>query len=385
MNGWSRRGSRGGANYSAGGRTSQGGVAGHRRTNRPWITEPGLWLQFDWREGPKAPAGMGRRGGRGCSARGWPSQVPGGDPGLGPDPAHADHVPGCDAAPPGRGPDLCPDRQPEDRQHRSRGRGPGAASADRRGRPALRHAGPYLRPFRSGVQGRDRGDGRSRRRIWRPPTRTSAPTTPRSPSSRPPGRPPRQGQRPQDRQSPHGSRPRPWPRNVPACMCCRRLLTRWRCARPGRWAPIRRCGSGPSGGDHRRPHPSPTSRTRPGTDAGWSRLLDIASPPRAVPCTIHHPKIRPALPAFRGPGARTSAERDFLALGDGARESRSALVRARGRGRGERRSVLGWSGVGQVVRGCPGWGVGAPHPPPPPPPAAPPPPPRPGDGASRPG
>lgn len=29
--------------------------AGHRRTYRPWITEPGLWLQFDWGEGPRVP------------------------------------------------------------------------------------------------------------------------------------------------------------------------------------------------------------------------------------------------------------------------------------------------------------------------------------------
>ncbi len=27
-------------------------VAGHRRSYRPWITEPGLWLQFDWGAGP---------------------------------------------------------------------------------------------------------------------------------------------------------------------------------------------------------------------------------------------------------------------------------------------------------------------------------------------
>ena len=25
---------------------------GHRRQYRPWITEPGLWLQFDWGSGP---------------------------------------------------------------------------------------------------------------------------------------------------------------------------------------------------------------------------------------------------------------------------------------------------------------------------------------------
>nr|WP_095878694.1 IS21 family transposase [Streptomyces sp. TLI_235] len=36
--------------------------AGHRRTYRPWITEPGLWLQFDWGFGPKVPGpGGGQR------------------------------------------------------------------------------------------------------------------------------------------------------------------------------------------------------------------------------------------------------------------------------------------------------------------------------------
>jgi transposase len=32
-------------------------VAGHRRVFRPWIPEPGMWLQFDWGKGPK----IGRR------------------------------------------------------------------------------------------------------------------------------------------------------------------------------------------------------------------------------------------------------------------------------------------------------------------------------------
>jgi len=27
--------------------------AGRRRTYRPWITEPGMWLQFDWGHGPE--------------------------------------------------------------------------------------------------------------------------------------------------------------------------------------------------------------------------------------------------------------------------------------------------------------------------------------------
>lgn len=30
-------------------------TSGHRRTYRPWITEPGLWLQFDWGYGPMVP------------------------------------------------------------------------------------------------------------------------------------------------------------------------------------------------------------------------------------------------------------------------------------------------------------------------------------------
>lgn len=32
-------------------------AAGHRRVFRPWISEPGMWLQFDWGKGPK----IGRR------------------------------------------------------------------------------------------------------------------------------------------------------------------------------------------------------------------------------------------------------------------------------------------------------------------------------------
>ena len=30
--------------------------AGHRRVFRPWMPEPGLWLQFDWGDGPRSPA-----------------------------------------------------------------------------------------------------------------------------------------------------------------------------------------------------------------------------------------------------------------------------------------------------------------------------------------
>jgi transposase len=34
--------------------------AGHRRTYRPWLTEPGLWLQWDWGHGPQVPGPDGQ-------------------------------------------------------------------------------------------------------------------------------------------------------------------------------------------------------------------------------------------------------------------------------------------------------------------------------------
>jgi transposase len=34
-------------------RAKKGWRAGHRRVFRPWIPEPGLWLQFDWGDGPR--------------------------------------------------------------------------------------------------------------------------------------------------------------------------------------------------------------------------------------------------------------------------------------------------------------------------------------------
>jgi transposase len=42
--------------------------AGRRRVYRPWITEPGMWLQFDWGEGPKV---AGRRTQLFCAWLAW--------------------------------------------------------------------------------------------------------------------------------------------------------------------------------------------------------------------------------------------------------------------------------------------------------------------------
>jgi len=73
--------------------------AGHRRTYRPWITEPGLWLQFDWGEGPRVPGpdGVPRRTLLFCAWLAW-SRFAGGDPGLGSEFADADRLPGRHAA-----------------------------------------------------------------------------------------------------------------------------------------------------------------------------------------------------------------------------------------------------------------------------------------------
>jgi hypothetical protein len=42
--------------------------AGHRRSYRPWIPEPGMWLQFDWGEGPRIG---GRRTSLFCAWLSW--------------------------------------------------------------------------------------------------------------------------------------------------------------------------------------------------------------------------------------------------------------------------------------------------------------------------
>jgi hypothetical protein len=45
--------------------------AGHRRTYRPWITEPGMWCQFDWGVGPLVPRAGGPPRATLLFVRGW--------------------------------------------------------------------------------------------------------------------------------------------------------------------------------------------------------------------------------------------------------------------------------------------------------------------------
>ena len=84
--------------------------AGHRRTYRPWITEPGLWLQWDWGKGPLVPGPDGAAAGHAAVLRvAGVVPVPGGAAHVGPDAADADRVPGRDAAADRRGAGVCAD------------------------------------------------------------------------------------------------------------------------------------------------------------------------------------------------------------------------------------------------------------------------------------
>lgn len=80
--------------------------------------------------------------------------IPGGDPGLGPAPAHGDLVHRLHVAGDRRGTDLCAHRQREDDDHRPGRRDRGPSSSSRCRGPPLRPASPHVRPVRSRVQGR---------------------------------------------------------------------------------------------------------------------------------------------------------------------------------------------------------------------------------------
>ncbi len=64
-------------------------AAGHRRRYRPWVPEPGMWLQFDWGEGPRI---TGRRTNLFCAWVAWSRfrvVIPTWDRTLGPRPSPA--------------------------------------------------------------------------------------------------------------------------------------------------------------------------------------------------------------------------------------------------------------------------------------------------------
>ena len=105
---------------------------GHVRVHRPWVTEPGLWLQYDFGDGPVID---GRKTVLFCAWLAWSRfrvviALR--------DRTHADGVRRAGHRVPaaGWGPDLCADRQREDRHRRACRADPGAEPAGRGVRPA---------------------------------------------------------------------------------------------------------------------------------------------------------------------------------------------------------------------------------------------------------
>jgi hypothetical protein len=130
---------------------------GHRRRYRPWLPEPGYWLQFDWGEGPKV---AGRHTQLFCVV--VAVAVSGGVAGVGSAAAHLDRLPGHDGAADRRRPSVSADRQPENGDDRPDRRYAGAPPRRRRGCPALRLRDAHVRAVRPGVQGRCRAHRQDR-------------------------------------------------------------------------------------------------------------------------------------------------------------------------------------------------------------------------------
>ena len=129
---------------------------GNTRVHRPWITEPGLWLQYDFADGPlvagrKVVLVVGVVGVVGVEP------VPGRDRIAGPDRTQCLRRTGPDLPDCGRRPDLPAVRQREDRHHRTHRRGPGPQPRGGHLRPLLRHLGVDLRTCRPSLQ-RGRGE-----------------------------------------------------------------------------------------------------------------------------------------------------------------------------------------------------------------------------------
>jgi len=114
--------------------------AGRVRVHRPWVTEPGMWLQYDFGDGPVID---GSKTTLFCAWLAW-CRFAGGARDLGQDRAERVRRAGCHAAPPGWGTDLCADRQREDRDHRARRGDGGAQPGNGRVRPALLGDGAHL-------------------------------------------------------------------------------------------------------------------------------------------------------------------------------------------------------------------------------------------------
>ena len=149
-----RRGRRGGGSLSPSG----GGVGEHGRRTRPWIPEPGLWMQWDYGDGPTVD---GRSTVLFCAWLAWSRYrvvVPLRDKTL------PSVVMGLDRAlRTVRGlPDVCVDRQRADGERSITCAGSRSATRRSSGGPALRADDRDVRARGSTDQGRLGGDGPDR-------------------------------------------------------------------------------------------------------------------------------------------------------------------------------------------------------------------------------
>ena len=127
----------------------------HGRVTRPWIPQPGLWLQWDYGDGPEV---QGVRAVLFCAWLAWSRYrvvVPLRDKTL----AIGGDRAGSHAALPERGSHLRAHRQREDGDGRACVRDRGAQPDDRGGLPPLRADDRDLRAGGSAEQGRQRGRG----------------------------------------------------------------------------------------------------------------------------------------------------------------------------------------------------------------------------------
>jgi hypothetical protein len=129
--------------------------AGRRRTYRPWITEPGMWCQFDWGVGPVVPwaGGQPRSTWLFCLWLAWSRfrvVIPTWDHTLPTLLACLDTALRRLGGAPTYG--LTDNEKTVTVEHVARGRG--AASGGGRRGAALRDAGGHVRAVRPGVQGR---------------------------------------------------------------------------------------------------------------------------------------------------------------------------------------------------------------------------------------
>ncbi|MEU4173527.1 hypothetical protein AB0F46_43045, partial [Streptomyces sp. NPDC026665] len=151
-----KMGYRGSALDAADGERGADGVEGGQAPHRPWIPEPGRWMQFDWGEGPRIG---GRRTWLFCAWLSWSRfrvVIPVWDCTLGTLLACLDTT----LRRIGGAPAHVPTGQRGNGHRRAHRRDPGAAPADGRRRPALRLSGGQLRALRPRIEGRRGGHGR---------------------------------------------------------------------------------------------------------------------------------------------------------------------------------------------------------------------------------